>query len=234
MIIGCDNSQPSKASPVVPFGRALTYNRKIVMISQPGRVGAAWTVSFTHYELVSILYRVTRMEQMGVFKVGAERAMLPDAVPPLSATMPADGVSGMASPQAIAEVMMHIGHVADSLGYTQGLKPSQWTALRYFAGANPSQRTVSAFADFHATTRGAASQMVEVLVGKELLARVPVPEDRRVTHLHPTPKALELLRHDPLNEFAGIVAALPSGDQYHLADTLTKLLRGLLAKRQAA
>ncbi|MCG5241453.1 MarR family winged helix-turn-helix transcriptional regulator [Azospirillum doebereinerae] len=142
--------------------------------------------------------------------------------------------SASASPQAIAEVMMHIGHIADSLGYTQGLKPSQWTALRYFAGANPSQRTVSAFADFHATTRGAASQMVEVLVGKDLLVRMPVPEDRRVTRLHPTPKALELLRLDPLSDFAGIIAGLPPSDQYHLAETLTTLLRGLLAKRQTA
>ncbi|WP_223677680.1 MarR family winged helix-turn-helix transcriptional regulator [Azospirillum agricola] len=142
--------------------------------------------------------------------------------------------SNSASPQAIAEVMMHIGHIADSLSYTQGLKPSQWTALRYFAGANASQRTVSAFADFHATTRGAASQMVEVLVGKKLLVRAPVPEDRRVVQLHPTSKALELLRLDPLAEFAGIIAALPSDDQYQLAETLTTLLRGLLAKRQSA
>jgi len=141
--------------------------------------------------------------------------------------------AGVASPQAIADVMLQISHIADSLGYTHGLKPSQWTALRYFAGANHSQRTVSAFADFHATTRGAASQMVEVLVGKELLVRVPVPEDRRVTQLHPTPKALELLRHDPLNDFAGIIAGLPGDDQYKLAETLTSLLRGLLEKRQA-
>jgi DNA-binding MarR family transcriptional regulator len=141
--------------------------------------------------------------------------------------------AGAASPQAIADVMLQISHIADSLGYTHGLKPSQWTALRYFAGANNSQRTVSAFADFHATTRGAASQMVEVLVGKELLVRVPVPEDRRVTQLHPTPKALELLRHDPLNDFAGVIAALPGEDQYKLAETLTSLLRGLLEKRQS-
>ncbi|CAO3362000.1 MarR family winged helix-turn-helix transcriptional regulator [Azospirillum sp. TSA6c] len=141
--------------------------------------------------------------------------------------------AGAASPQAIADVMLQISHIADSLGYTHGLKPSQWTALRYFAGANNSQRTVSAFADFHATTRGAASQMVEVLVGKELLVRVPVPEDRRVTQLHPTPKALELLRHDPLNDFAGIIAALPGEEQYKLAETLTSLLRGLLEKRQS-
>ena len=129
---------------------------------------------------------------------------------------------------------MHIGHIADSLGYTQGLKPSQWTALRYFARANPSQRTVSAFADFHATTRGAASQMVEVLVTKNLLTRVPVPEDRRVVQLHPTPKALELLEHDPLKEFAGVIASLPGDEQFQLADLLSRVLRGLLVKRQAA
>lgn len=129
---------------------------------------------------------------------------------------------------------MHIGHLADSMGYTQGLKPSQWTALRYFARANPSQRTVSAFAEFHATTRGAASQMVEVLVTKSLLTRVPVPEDRRVIQLHPTPKALELLENDPLKEFAGVIAALPGPDQLQLADLLSRVLRGLLNKRQAA
>lgn len=129
---------------------------------------------------------------------------------------------------------MHIGHLADSMGYTQGLKPSQWTALRYFARANPSQRTVSAFADFHATTRGAASQMVEVLVTKSLLTRVPVPEDRRVIQLHPTPKALDLLENDPLKDFAGVIAALPGPDQLQLAELLSRVLRGLLNKRQAA
>ncbi|TWA74195.1 DNA-binding MarR family transcriptional regulator [Azospirillum brasilense] len=137
----------------------------------------------------------------------------------------------LASAQAIAEVMMHIGHIADSMGYTQGLKPSQWTALRYFARANASQRTVSAFADFHATTRGAASQMVEVLVTKELLTRVPVPEDRRVVQLHPTEKALALLEHDPLKDFAAVIAALPGPEQFQLADLLSRVLKGLLSKR---
>lgn len=167
---------------------------------------------------------------------GSDRAALSDGAAARSAA-PANGLSAAsssASPQGIAEIMMHIGHLADSLGYTHGLKPSQWTALRYFAGATSAQRTVSAFADFHATTRGAASQMVEVLVNKELLVRVPVPEDRRVMQLHPTAKAQELLRHDPLKEFAGVIADLPTADQCHLAETLSELLRGLLAKRQTA
>lgn len=129
---------------------------------------------------------------------------------------------------------MHIAHIADSLGYSRGLKPSQWTALRYFASANPSQRTVSAFADFHATTRGAASQTVEVLVSKGLLTRTPVPEDRRVVQLHPTDAALELLLHDPLQEFSAVIAGLSGDEQFHLADTLSRVLRGLLVKRQVA
>ncbi|WP_035691453.1 MarR family winged helix-turn-helix transcriptional regulator [Azospirillum halopraeferens] len=139
-----------------------------------------------------------------------------------------------ASARAIAEVMMHIGHVADSLGYAQGLKPSQWAALRYFASASPARRTVSAFADFHATTRGAASQTVEVLVGKGLLTRVPVPEDRRVIRLHPTDPALDLLRDDPLAAFAGIIDDLPPDDRTALAGLLGRVLDGLLEKRRAA
>ncbi len=140
----------------------------------------------------------------------------------------------MAPAQAIAEVMLHIGHIADSMGYSHGLKPSQWTALRYFASANPSQRTVSSFADFHATTRGAASQTVEVLVSKGLLTRMPVPEDRRVIHLHPTQQALDLLQHDPLKDFAAVIAGLPDEERFSLADALTQVLRGLLESRQVA
>lgn len=155
-----------------------------------------------------------------------------DRSAPTESLRPQGASVALASPQAIAETVMHIGHLADSLGYTHGLKPSQWTALRYFAGAPSNQRTVSAFADFHATTRGAASQMVEVLVNKDLLVRVPVPEDRRVMQLHPTEKARELLRFDPLQEFANVIAALPTADQARLGETLSDLLRGLLDKRQ--
>jgi DNA-binding MarR family transcriptional regulator len=136
------------------------------------------------------------------------------------------------SPHAIAEVLLHIGHIADSMGYTQGLKPSQWTALRYFVMANPSQRTVSAFADFHATTRGAASQMVDVLVGKGLLTRQPQEKDRRVTLLIPTPRATELLADDPLNELTAVIAGLGGEEQYGLADLLSRVLRGILQKRR--
>lgn len=130
-----------------------------------------------------------------------------------------------ASGEAVASMLLHIAGLAQSKGYTDGLKPSQWTALRYFAGAEREQRTVSAFAAHQGTTRGAASQMVEVLVGKELLARSATPEDRRIIRLEPTPKAVELLERDPLLFFARAIKALPSDDQSRLAVVLARLLR---------
>lgn len=134
-------------------------------------------------------------------------------------------------PQGIAEVMAQISHIAESLGYSQGLKPAQWTALRYFAGANESRRTVSAFADFHATTRGAASQTVEVLVRKGYLERIPLPGDRRTVRIDPTPEALDLLKADPLMTVTAVIGELPDTEQYQLAMSLSKIMRGLMAGR---
>ena len=51
-----------------------------------------------------------------------------------------------ATSQAAAAMLLHIASLAQSRGYADGLKPSQWTALRYFVGAEHGARTVSAFA----------------------------------------------------------------------------------------
>ena len=163
-------------------------------------------------------------KQCAMYRVG-----LPASFPRAS-TM-SDNQRPLASAQAIAEVMAQIGHIAESLGYSQGLKPAQWTALRYFANANDSRRTVSAFADFHATTRGAASQMVEVLVKKGYLERVPVPGDRRTVRIEPTPAALDILKSDPVEEVTRVIAQLSAEEQFRLAESLTKIMRGLMAHR---
>lgn len=127
----------------------------------------------------------------------------------------------------IAERLVHVSNLAQSNGYAHGLKPSQWTALRYFVNASPDQRTVSSFAAHHATTRGAASQMVEVLVVKGLLERVPVPTDRRMVRLEPTGKAFDLLSRDPLAAFVGVVDRLPSDLREAMAEGLERMLRQL-------
>ncbi len=56
--------------------------------------------------------------------------------------------------QAVAELMEQLGHCACSEAFSAGLNPAQWSALRYFQRANRFSRTVSAFAQYHGTTRG--------------------------------------------------------------------------------
>lgn len=132
-----------------------------------------------------------------------------------------------AAAEAVAAMLLRIAGLAQSKGYAEGLKPSQWTALRYFASAASAQRTVSAFAAHQGSTRGAASQMVEILVGKGLLARSPSPEDRRVVRLEPTRAAEQLLERDPLVFFVHAVGELPKDEQQWMASVLERLLKNM-------
>jgi hypothetical protein len=60
--------------------------------------------------------------------------------------------------RAIAELVFHLGRIASGEGLVEGLTAAQWAVLRYFAQVNRFSRTLSAFAAFHGTTRGAASK----------------------------------------------------------------------------
>ena len=48
--------------------------------------------------------------------------------------------------RVMAELALHLGHMASGEGLVKGLTPAQWTVLRYFARANRFTRTPSAFA----------------------------------------------------------------------------------------
>ncbi len=78
-----------------------------------------------------------------------------------------------------ADMIARLGWLSYSQGFVCGLTAAQWTALRYFARANCFSRTVSAFADYHATTRGTASQTVKSLVTQGLLTRTRSKSDAR-------------------------------------------------------
>ena len=51
-------------------------------------------------------------------------------------------------PKAVAELFEHLSRAIYSLSFSEGLNPAQWNALRYLNRANPSSRTMSAFARF--------------------------------------------------------------------------------------
>ncbi|PWC36906.1 MarR family transcriptional regulator [Azospirillum sp. TSO22-1] len=135
------------------------------------------------------------------------------------------------SARTTAEVMAQVLRTTASLAFTEGLNPAQWSALRYFAQATPSARSVVAFARYHGTTKGTASQTIAALLKKGLLDRSRSERDRRTVNLELTAAGRLVLEHDPLNELAAAIASLSDAHHQHLAEGLDQVLRTLLVRR---
>ena len=137
------------------------------------------------------------------------------------------------SPEAgdreLAELALQLGRVAYAGCCAGGLTHGQSAALRYFARANRFSRTVSAFADYHATTRATASQTVSTLVDRGYLSRRRSQRDGRSTRFDLTQRSRKLLQDDP---FASVVAAaqqLSPSARGKTAQCLRKMLAELAA-----
>ena len=133
--------------------------------------------------------------------------------------------------QTVAELVEQLGHCACSEAFTAGLNPAQWSALRYFERANRFSRTVSAFADYHGTTRGTASQTIRVLVRKGFLRRLPAKHDQRSFRLDLTERAVQALASDPIGEFVSAAGSLPAAQCSALARGLQAILDRVLQQR---
>jgi DNA-binding MarR family transcriptional regulator len=126
---------------------------------------------------------------------------------------------------AIAELLAALGRDIVSRGFAGDLNPAQWAALRFVNRANPSARSVTAFARAHRTTTGTATRTVAALVRKGHLLRFASTEDRRYGRLELTAKGEEALRLDPLREVAAAIGALPCGQRRALLEALWALQR---------
>ncbi len=133
--------------------------------------------------------------------------------------------------QAVAELVEQLGRCACSEAFSAGLNPAQWSALRYFERANRFSRSVSAFAQYHGTTRGTASQTVRSLVQKGFLRRSPAKHDQRSFRLDLTARAQQVLGSDPFGEFVSAAGALPPEQCSALARGLRAMLEQVLDKR---
>jgi DNA-binding MarR family transcriptional regulator len=138
------------------------------------------------------------------------------------AAVPRSSESG----RQLAELALQVGRLAYGDGAAGGLTPAQWTALRYFARANRFSRTVSAFADFHATTRGTASQTVKSLVNRGYLRGTRSERDGRSTRFDLTPASRRLLADDPIEN---VVRAAEQLDSQQRAIT-TGVLRSVVER----
>lgn len=133
----------------------------------------------------------------------------------------------------IAEILVHLGRAARGEDSSAALTPAQWTGLRFFARANRASRTPSAFASFHATTRGTASQTVKSLEQKGLLSRTRSEEDRRSVRFELTRAGQETLESDPLRHLSNSIARLEPALQAALARALPALAVDIAAARGA-
>ena len=135
------------------------------------------------------------------------------------------------SERAVAELIEQLGRRAYGDAFTEGLNPAQWTALRYFGRANRFSRTVSAFALYHGTTRGTASQTVKVLVEKGYLRRRPVKTDQRSFRLELTVKARKFLAQDPCGGLVSAAGALSAARRISVVEGLQAILARLVQDR---
>lgn len=126
--------------------------------------------------------------------------------------------------RGIAELLLHLGRIASGDGLVAGLTTGQWAVVRYFTRANRFSRTPSAFAAFHGTTRGTASQTIKGLVSQGFLKQTRSETDGRSVRLDPTDKAKAIIANDPIEALVRATDALPPGVRGTLSLTLRRLL----------
>jgi DNA-binding MarR family transcriptional regulator len=102
-------------------------------------------------------------------------------------------------------------------------------ALRYFARANPFSRNPSAFAEFQATTRGTASQVIKALEASGYLVRQRSKADGRSVSLRLTSKGKKALARDPFDVLVHAVDALDAKEQTAMHYALHQVLTTVAA-----
>ena len=135
------------------------------------------------------------------------------------------------SARTLAELLAQVGRAAYCISSGDDLTPAQWMALRYFSHANRFSRTASAFADYHATTRGTASQTIKRLVEQGYLMRTPSARDGRSVLLELTKKGRGALLDDPLGALECSVGGIPRRTRANMTRWLERVLEHLASER---
>jgi len=124
----------------------------------------------------------------------------------------------------ISELIEHLSRQIQGASYAHDLKPAQWSALRYYARAHKTARTIRAFAAVHASSHSAASQIVTGLKRKRLLMSYKSKHDAREQVVEVTPAGAKLLRHDPLKPVSAALKSLSEPERRALQKALDRLL----------
>lgn len=123
----------------------------------------------------------------------------------------------------LADLFIHVARQARPEEARVGLSAAQWAALRFFAHANRMSRKASAFADFHGTTRGTASQTIKGLVTRGLLQRRHDPADGRSAVFEVTADGFHLLKKDPARHLTAAIHHLSPWERSQLGHIMRRL-----------
>jgi len=141
------------------------------------------------------------------------------------------------SPDLLVEMLLHLGRLAHGeskeAAAATTLSTAQWTALRYLGNANRYSRTPSAFAKFHGTTRGTASQTIRGLVKQGYLTQSRAPGDGRGRQLELTEKAKALRLRDPFEAVVRAAGDLPPAIRLQFSTSLAQVLHRVAREKGA-
>ena len=129
------------------------------------------------------------------------------------------------SARTVAELVVQLGCLTRGEGFVANLTFAQWTALRALSSANRFSRTVSAFAEFHGTTRGTASQTIKSLVQNGYVTRKRSKSDGRSIDLTLTNKSKKLLAEDPFELLVDAASSLSNSASHTVENSLERMLR---------
>ncbi|GAB5390360.1 MAG: hypothetical protein Alpg2KO_33280 [Alphaproteobacteria bacterium] len=137
---------------------------------------------------------------------------------------------GVPTPEdMIPELIDRISRVPYLGTPVRGLNRAQWAALRFFASSKAEDRTSTAFARFHGTTKGTASQTIMALERKELIARSPMPGDARSHRIDLTELGMQTLAEDPVGKLQDSVRMLTPMQQHDLMKHLDLLAKQIVS-----
>lgn len=134
------------------------------------------------------------------------------------------------SPEVAAEILEKISQISYSMGFSGGLRPAQWNALRYFGKSEDGVRTVGHFARYNMTTPSSASQTINALVMRKLLRRSAVAGDRRTYRIDLSEAGRQLLERDPLLHLIAAIAEMTDESRFDFAEHLQFLLLRMLER----
>ena len=136
-----------------------------------------------------------------------------------------------ASQRRVLDLIERIARLNAADEWTDGLNPTQWTALSYLARANRFSRSPSQVTEFMAATRGTVSQTLKALARKGLIEEVRSETDRRWISYVVTAAGEAALNRATITQDA--LSTLDPALAGPLTDGLEALLSGALKARDS-